>query len=45
MGCIRQGLLFWLFKGVFKISSATVEWCSSTDGTHFDNSEVSSLVG
>ena len=32
-----QGLLFWLFKGAFKVSSGTVERYRSSYGTDFDS--------
>ena len=35
-----KGLLFWLFKGCFKVSSGTVQWYGSSHGTDFDNSEI-----
>ena len=38
-----QGLLFWLFKGAFKVSSGTVnKWYRSSSGTDFDSSEIAS---
>ena len=40
----EQGLLFWLFEGSFKVSSVTVEWCRSSYGTDFDDSEIASPV-
>ena len=38
---------FWLSKGVFKVSSGTVEWYRRNYGTDFDDSEIASpdLVG
>ena len=42
--CILQGLLLWLFKGVSKVSSGTVQWYRSSYGTDFDNAEVASPV-
>ena len=34
---------FWLFKRGFKVSSGTVQWCTSSSGTDFDDSEMASL--
>ena len=36
------GLLFWLFKGGFKVSSGTVDWYRNSYGTDFDYSEIAS---
>ena len=40
----KQGLLFWLFLGGFKVSSGTVEWYRSSDGTDSNKSEIASPV-
>ena len=32
----QLGLLFWLFKGAFKVSSGTPEWYISSYGTDFE---------
>ena len=42
-GPLRQGLLFGLSKGGFKVSSGTAECLRSSYGTDFDNSETASL--
>ena len=39
-----QGLLFWLFKGGFKVSSGPVDWYISSSDTDFDSSEIASPV-
>ena len=41
---IMQGLLFWLLKGGFKVSSGSVEWYRIIYGTDIDNSEIASPV-
>ena len=41
---IKQGLLFWLSKEGFKVSSGTVKWYRSSYGTDFDDPEIASLV-
>ena len=38
----RQGLLFWLLNGGFKVSSGTAKWYRNSYGTDFDNSEIAS---
>ena len=43
-GSLIQGLLFWLFKGRFKVSFGTVKWYGSSSGTDFDNSEIAGSV-
>ena len=40
---LKQDLLFWLFKGGFKVSSGTVEWYRKSYGTDF-NSEIARPV-
>ena len=37
-----QGLLAWLSKGGFKVSSGTVEWHISSCGVDFANSKIAS---
>ena len=41
---VSQGLLFWLFKAAFKVSSAISWWFRSSYGTDFDKSEIASPV-
>ena len=41
---MQQGLLFWLFKGGFKASLGTLDWCTSSYGTDFENSGIASPV-
>ena len=43
-GALVEGLLFWLFKRGFKVSSGTVEWYVSSYGTDFDDSEIARPV-
>ena len=38
---IARYLVIWLFKGGFKVSLGTSEWCRSGYGTDFHNSEIS----
>ena len=44
LGLLKQGLLFWLLKGGFRVSSGTVKWYISSYATDFDNSEMASPV-
>ena len=42
---LKVGLLFWLLKGGFKVSSGVVEWYTiGSNGTDFDDSEIASPV-
>ena len=41
---LKLGLLFWLFKGGFKVSLGTVEWYISSYDTEFDKSEIARPV-
>ena len=38
----RLGLLYYLLKGAFKVSSGTVEWYRSIYGTDVEKSEIAS---
>ena len=39
-----RGVLCWLFKGGFKVSSGTLGWYRSSYGTDFDDSEIAGPV-
>ena len=41
---IWEGLLFWLFKGGFRVSSSAVEWYTSSYGTDIDKPKTTSPV-
>ena len=41
---VELGLLFWQFKGGFKVSSGPAEWYRSSSDTDFENSEIASSV-
>ena len=41
---LSQGLLCWLIKGGFQVSSGIVEWYRNSYGSDFDTSEVASSV-
>ena len=41
---LQQGLLFWLFKGGFQVSSSTVSWYRGSHGTDVDISQIASPV-
>ena len=37
---VYQGLLFWLFRGGFKVNSGTLKWYRSSYGTDSDSSDT-----
>ena len=41
---VCSGSAILLLKGRFKVSSGIVEWCRSSYGTDFENSEIASPV-
>ena len=41
---LGEGLLFWLCKGGFKVSSGILGWYKKSFGTDFDNSELVSTA-
>ena len=43
-GPVFHGLLFWLFRGCFKVSLGVAEWYRSSYGTDSENSEIASPV-
>ena len=43
-GPLIQGLLFWMLKGGYRVSSGIGEWYSSNYGTELDDSEIASPV-